>query len=262
MLLPRLMALRYSRGLSRPQSTMKPTPCPSCQQTMSKHRFERLHHGEVILDLSYPCQGIWFDDFESVQITPGGIIELFKLLNEHRDDQHQPLRDPLQCPRCREKLLHGIDHAKHGGQFNYHRCLQKHGRFTTFGQFMIEKGFVRQLAPAEITALAARVGTIRCNGCGAPVDIRHNHACTHCRAPIAILDADAVEQALARYQHAEIKRTTVNVDALGDAIVMREREKSRLNREQPRGRIEDIEVGDLLLSGVELIWNLVIRHKS
>lgn len=262
MLLPGLMALRYSRGLSRPQSTMKPTPCPSCQQTMSKHRFERLHHGEVILDLCYPCQGIWFDDFESVQITPGGIIELFKLLNEHRDDQRQPLRDPLQCPRCHEKLLHGIDRAKHGGQFNYHRCLQKHGRFTTFGQLMIEKGFVRQLAPAEITTLAARVGTIRCNGCGAPVDIRHNHACTHCRAPIAILDADAVEQALARYQHAEIKRTTVNVDALGDAIVMREREISRRNRELSRGRIEDIEVGDLLLSGVELIWKLVFRRES
>ena len=90
--------------------------------------------------------------------------------------------------------------------------------------------------------------------------VRNNHACNHCRAPIAILDADAIEQALARYQHAEIKRTTINVDALGDAIVMREREKSRLKREQPRGRIEDIEVGDLLLSGVELIWNLVVRH--
>ena len=239
---PGWMALRYSFALFWHSPTMKPTPCPSCQQTMSKHRFERLHHGEVILDLCYACQGIWFDDFESVQITPGGIIELFKLLNEHRDDLRQPLRDPLHCPRCREKLLHGIDHAKHGGQF------------------MIEKGFVRQLAPAEITALAARVGTIRCNGCGAPVDIRHNHACTHCRAPIAILDADAVEQALARYQHAEIKRTTINVDALGDAIVTREREKSRRNREQPRGRIEDIEVGDLLLSGVELIWNLVVRR--
>jgi hypothetical protein len=84
-------------------------------------------------------------------------------------------------------------------------------------------------------------------GCGAPVDIRKEHACTHCRAPIAILDADAVEQALARYQHAEIKRTTINVDALGDAIVTREREKSRRNREQPRGRIEDIEVGDLFV---------------
>jgi len=155
--------------------------------------------------------------------------------------------------------LHGLDVAKHGGQFNYHRCLQKHGRFTTFAQFMIEKGFVRQLSAAEIDELAVKVGTIRCNGCGAPVDIRREHACGHCRSPIAILDPTAVEQALARFQQAEVKRTTRDVEALGDAIVMREREKSRYQREKRQGRIEDLEVGDLLVDGVELIWNL-IRH--
>ena len=238
---------------------MKPTPCPSCQQAMTKHRFERQHHGEVVLDLCFACQGIWFDDFESVQITPGGVIELFKLIHGHRDDQRMSLRDPLHCPRCKDKLLKGLDVAKHGGQFNYHRCLQKHGRFTTFAQFMIEKGFVRQLNDLEITALSAKVGVIRCNGCGAPVDIRKDHACGHCRAPIAILDPEAIEQALARYQHAEVKRTTVNVEALGDAIVMREREKSKYQREKQRGRIEDIDVGDLLMDGLELIANLV-RH--
>ena len=226
---------------------------------MHKQRFERLLHGEVVLDLCFPCQGIWFDDFESVQITPGGIIGLFKLIHAHRDGQRLPLSDPLRCPRCTEKLLHGLDVAKHGGQFNYHRCLQKHGRFTTFAQFMIEKGFVRQLSAAEIDELAVKVGTIRCNGCGAPVDIRREHACGHCRSPIAILDPTAVEQALARFQQAEVKRTTRDVEALGDAIVMREREKSRYQREKRQGRIEDLEVGDLLVDGVELIWNL-IRH--
>ena len=226
---------------------------------MHKQRFERLLHGEVVLDLCFPCQGIWFDDFESVQITPGGIIGLFKLIHAHRDGQRLPLSDPLRCPRCTEKLLHGLDVAKHGGQFNYHRCLQKHGRFTTFAQFMIEKGFVRQLSAAEIDELAVKVGTIRCNGCGAPVDIRREHACGHCRSPITILDPTAVEQALARFQQAEVKRTTRDVEALGDAIVMREREKSRYQREKRQGRIEDLEVGDLLVDGVELIWNL-IRH--
>lgn len=226
---------------------------------MHEQRFERLLHGEVVLDLCFPCQGIWFDDFESVQITPGGIIELFKLIHAHRDGQRLPLSDPLRCPRCAEKLLHGLDVAKHGGQFNYHRCLQKHGRFTTFAQFMIEKGFVRQLSSAEISELAVKVGSIRCNGCGAPVDIRKEHACGHCRSPIAILDPAAVEQALSRFQQAEVKRTTRDVEALGDAIVMREREKSRYQREKRQGRIEDLEIGDLLVDGVELIWNL-IRH--
>lgn len=227
---------------------------------MSKHRFARLHHGEVILDLCFHCHGIWFDEYESAQITPGGIIELFKLLHEHHDDQRLPLREPLSCPRCAERLLHGLDVAKHGGRFNYHRCLQKHGRFTTFAQFMIEKGFVRQLNPVEIDQLSAKVGIIRCMGCGAPVDIRRDHACSHCRAPIAILDPAAVDQALARFQSAEVKRSTVDVDALGDAIVMRERERSRQQRErQQPDNIAVIDAVDLLSAGVEFVWTLIRR---
>lgn len=227
---------------------------------MTKHRFERLLHGEVILDLCFQCQGIWFDDFESVQITPGGIVELFKQLHEHHDDQRIPLRDPLTCPRCNEKLLHGLDVAKHGGKFNYHRCLQKHGRFTTFAQFMIEKGFVRQLNPAEIDELSAKVGIIRCMGCGAPVDIRKDHACGHCRAPISILDPGAVEQALSRFQHAEDRRTTRDVEMLGDAIVMREREKSRLKRmKQEPENTGIIDAIDLISAGAEFVWNIIKR---
>lgn len=238
---------------------MKPTHCPSCGKVMEKRRLERMHHGEVVIDLCFSCQGIWFDDFESVQITPGGTLELFKLLHQHRDDQRQPLTDPLRCPRCKEKLLHGMDVAKHGGGFNYHRCLQKHGRFTTFSQFMIEKGFVRQLSPAEITELSAKVGIIRCNACGAPVNIRKDHACGHCRSPISILDPEAVENALSRYKHAEEKRTTRDVEMLGDAIVMREREKSRQKHMGLDEKIELADVGDLIATGLELASTL-FRH--
>ena len=235
---------------------MKPTACPSCRQPMSKHRFERLHHGEIVLDLCFPCQGLWFDEFESAQITPGGILALFRLLHEHRDAPHQPLGEPLHCPRCNERLLHALDRARHGGQFNYYRCLQRHGRFTTFAQFMIEKGFVRHLNSAEVKALAARIGTVRCNSCGAPVDIRHESACSHCRAPIAILDPTALEQATQRLEAAEIRRTTRDVEALGDAIVMRAREKSRYRR-QAKTRVEDIDVVDLVADGIAFFAKLL-----
>ena len=237
---------------------MNALPCPSCRQTMVKHRFERVPFGEIGLDLCFHCQGIWFDEHESAQMTPGGIVELFKAIHEHRDDPRIPLRDPLACPRCAERLLHGLDVSKHGGRFNYHRCLQGHGRFTTFAQFMIEKGFVRQLDPAEIDSLAAKVGVIRCMGCGAPVDIRRDHACGHCRAPIAILDPAAVEVALARFRHAEVQRTTRDVELLGDAIVMREREKSRQGRTRAEPENTGIaDVIDLVAAGAELVWNLI-----
>ena len=170
------------------------------------------------------------------------------------------------CPSCRQPMvqktfarqLHGLDLAR-VGRFNYYRCLQKHGRFTTFAQFMIEKGFVRQLTAAELGELKEKVGVVRCTSCGAPIDIRRDSACSHCRSPIAILDPEAVEQALAGYQQAEVRRTTVDIEALGDAIVMREKEKSRWQREQRQGRIEDIDIGDLLVTGVEMAWKLLRR---
>lgn len=234
------------------------TCCPSCHQPMVAKKFERQLHGEVELDLCFTCQAIWFDNFESVQLTPGSIIELFRLIHAHRDEPRQPLSEPLKCPRCDEKLLHGLDVAK-GGRFNYHRCLQQHGRFTAFSQFMIEKGFVRQLNDAEINTLKAQVGTIRCNGCGAPVDIRQDHACPHCKAPITILDPGAVEQALVTYQHAEVRRTTRDVELLGDAIVMREREHSRQLRENKQSSFasDTADIGDLFVDGIDLVVSLL-----
>ena len=225
---------------------------------MLASRFPRHSHGEVELDFCFPCQGIWFDEMESVQIAPGGVIELFKLIHEQRDAQHQPLADLLACPRCGDRLLQGLDVARHGGRFNYHRCLQKHGRFVTFAQFMTEKGFVRQLNPVEVKELAARIGTVRCTGCGAPVDIRQDAACGHCRAPIAILDPQAVEDALARYRNAEVRRSaSPDVERMADALLAQEKERSRRQREKRSETPLDMDVADLLLSGAELVWSLL-----
>jgi DNA-directed RNA polymerase subunit RPC12/RpoP len=227
---------------------------------MVRQCFARKLNGEVELDLCFACQGIWFDEWESLQMAPGGVVELFRLIHEHRDDQRLPLADPLRCPQCGDRLLHALDKAK-SGSFNYHRCLQQHGRFTTFAQFMIEKGFVRQLTGAEIDQLKARVDVVRCTSCGAPVDIKRDHACAHCRSPLAILDPAAVEQALATYHQAEVKRTTLDPEALADAILLTERDKSRRQRE--RGLLGDSfverDIGDLLVSGVEIVWGMLKR---
>ncbi|MDP2793805.1 MAG: zf-TFIIB domain-containing protein [Sulfurisoma sp.] len=235
---------------------MTATRCPSCRAAMTPLSLPGKLHGTVELDLCFSCQGIWFDQWESHQIAPGGIVELFKLIHEHRDDLRMPLADPLRCPRCDEKLPRGLDVTK-SGKFAYHRCLQGHGRFTVFAQFMIEKGFVRQLSPLEIKALAARIQVVHCTGCGAPVDIRKDAACTHCRAPIAILDPAAVEQALATYHHAEVKRTERDPNALAEAILMTERQRSQRQREttNPLER----PVGDLVVSGVEIVWGMLKR---
>ena len=224
---------------------------------MSTHRFMRKLVGEVELDLCFSCQGIWFDEHESLQLSPAGVIELFRLIHEHRDHQRLPLADPLRCPRCREGLIPSQDRVK-SGLFTYLRCGQHHGRFITFAQFMIEKGFVRQATGAELAQLKLHIGVVHCAGCGAPVDIRMDSACSHCRAPIAILDTQAVEVALAGYQQAATKLAAPpNPALLAEAILCRERERSRRQRE--RGNELDADIGDLLLAGIATVWHMVRR---
>lgn len=219
---------------------------------MGAHRFPRKLAGEVELDLCFACQGIWFDEYESLHLAPAGVIDLFKLIHERRDDQRLPLASPLRCPRCNERLIQSQDRVK-SGLFNYQRCGQ-HGRFISFAQFMIEKGFVRQLSGAEIREISARIAVVRCTGCGAPVDIRKQSACGHCRAPIAILDPQAVEQALAGYHRAAVKQAApTDPAALAEAVLLTERERSRRQRE--RGTVLDADLGDLLLDGVAMVWN-------
>lgn len=219
---------------------------------MTACRFGRKLGGELTLDLCFPCQGIWFDEYESLQLAAEGVIGLFKLIHEHRDDPRLPLAGSLHCPRCNEALIQSQDRVK-SGLFNYLRCGQHHGRFITFGQFMIEKGFVRQLTPVEIRELSVRIGVVRCTGCGAPVDIRKESACGHCRAPIAILDADAVNAALAGYQRAAMRQAAAPDPALlAETILASERERSRRQRE--RGSGLDADIGDLLLDGVSMLW--------
>jgi hypothetical protein len=43
----------------------------------------------------------------------------------------------------------------------------------------------------------ATLAEVRCSGCGGPVDITHDVVCGYCRAPLSVLDAQAVEKALA-----------------------------------------------------------------
>ena len=48
---------------------------------MAVHRFARQLNGEVALDLCFACQGIWFDEFESAQLAPAGVLELLSLIH-------------------------------------------------------------------------------------------------------------------------------------------------------------------------------------
>ncbi|PTT90046.1 hypothetical protein DBR42_06770, partial [Pelomonas sp. HMWF004] len=119
-------------------------PCPSCRASMQLQRLPGVYGGEVELDLCFGCQGLWFDHMENLKLAPAAIALLFKTLHEHRDARQQPLADRMSCPECRGALAQGFDVVR-SGRYITHRCESRHGRFSSFASFMIEKGFVRQL---------------------------------------------------------------------------------------------------------------------
>ena len=179
---------------------------------------DRKPSGKLTVDLCGACQAIWFDSFESVQLTPGATLDLFRAVHAAKPETPRALSQQLSCPRC-ETLLALTHDLQHTTRFTYYRCRYGHGRFTPFFQFLREKNFVRPLAPAELERLKASVRTIRCASCGAPVDIERSTVCRYCQAPIVALDPDAVEKALHELDEAEHQRVTPDPDRIGDSIV-------------------------------------------
>jgi len=163
----------------------------------------------LTLDLCFPCCALWFDGYESLLLAPGAILTLFTWIHEHRAEcQPRPLVRPA-CPRCHTALVDTHDRQRHV-EFRYWRCPGEHGRLTTFVEFLREKDFVRPLTAAEHADLAVRVGTVRCEGCGAPVDLEHGSICGHCGAPVATLDPANVERVVRELKAAEDKRHVVD----------------------------------------------------
>lgn len=191
---------------------------------MLSESIPREHHGEVVLDICYHCHVIWFDQYESAALPPAGVMSLFRKLHQHDADARLPLAQRMTCARCPQPLAEAQDLVK-SGRISYHRCPAGHGRLTSFVQFLREKQFIRTLSVPEINQLKATVKQVKCSSCGGPVDLTRDSACGYCRAPIAVLDAEAVEKALARLSAAEAKRGQVDPEKL--AALQREDDKRR-----------------------------------
>jgi Zn-finger nucleic acid-binding protein len=227
---------------------------------MQRHVLPGVYAGEVELDICFACHGFWFDHLESLKLAPRAIALLFKAMHQHQDTARLPLAERLSCPQCRVTLVQGFDVVR-SGRYITHRCPQQHGRFSSFASFMIEKGFVRQLTQPEIADIAAKVGVIHCSSCGAPVDVRREDACSHCRSALSLLDPQAVEKAVQRLSTAA-PTDTLPATAVADALVAMAREQSRRERERPLGGGRPLAAAsaavsvDLLSVGLSLVSQL------
>lgn len=227
---------------------------------MEVHAMQSVRGGTVGVDLCFHCRGIWFNPQENLRLTPASVMELFRLLHDHRDHARTPMATRLACPRCRSALTQGFDVVKSGRYVTF-RCGKLHGRFSPFSSFMVEKGFVRHLTGAEIDDIAQRVAVINCTGCGAPVDVRKEHACPHCRSALSLLDPQAVAKAMKGYATAAAGPTGLKMPELADAIMMVERDRLRAVEEaKKRGSLfsNDAPTGvDLWAVGVAMVWGIL-----
>jgi hypothetical protein len=210
--------------------------------------FERQQVGVITLDFCFPCQVIWFDAFESQQLTPGGILDVFKTLHERQATSRNTLPGILPCPRCQARLTltHDLQHAT---RFTYFRCDFCHGHLSPFFQFLLEKNFVRPVTGAELAELKAKVRTLQCSNCGAPLDLEHDSACRYCGSPISILDPDAVAKTVNALNIAQARRGTVDVDRLASALLT----------PPPPDTLAPHVVGDLVMTGLAAVAALLIH---
>jgi DNA-directed RNA polymerase subunit RPC12/RpoP len=189
---------------------------------MTEHTFGGQLGRPVLVDVCQPCQTLWFDERENLQLSPGATLAVFRLIGDHIAKPAGAAADTVRCPRCRTRLKKTKD-MQRATRFEYDRCPGGHGRLESFFDFLKEKDFVRPLTPAQIATLRQNIQMINCSNCGAPIDLAKGSNCPHCRSPLSMLDLTQAETLVAQLREAD--RTDKPVDpALPMALVRARRE--------------------------------------
>jgi DNA-directed RNA polymerase subunit RPC12/RpoP len=172
---------------------------------MTSMTLDRRMGGEVEIDVCKPCQALWFDRYESLQLSPGSTLRLMKFIGEQKQVGKAADPQALRCPRCGDHLA--FTHDLQGNtRFTYWRC-EEHGRFIDFLNFLREKNFIRVLSHEEVMKLREEVQIVNCSNCGAPIDLAKASTCTHCGSPISILDMKQPKQLLEQLKNASEPKT-------------------------------------------------------
>ena len=183
------------------QSKPSTKHCSNCSAKMALYSLPGHYDSTVEIDVCMACNAIWFDQFESMQLSPDGTVALFQLIHQSGSSGSSAstkFSEGLRCVTCGDGMKLTNDQVK-GTRFSYQACRKGHGRFTTFYNFLAEKQFVRELTQTERAKLAATVQQLRCSGCGAAVNIGKVDACEYCRAPVSVFDREAAKKAIDHY---------------------------------------------------------------
>jgi hypothetical protein len=160
----------------------------------------------LAIDVCLTCQAFWFDGYESLKLAPASVLTLFRLIGEQTPAKPVALSDSCTCPRCHTTLKRTHD-IQRSTRFEYLRCPSKHGRFTTFFNFLREKDFIRPLSGQQIEELRRSTQAVNCSNCGAAVNLAAGAACAHCKSPLSMLDMRQAQALIETLRNADAAKT-------------------------------------------------------
>jgi ribosomal protein S27AE len=160
---------------------------------------------DVDIDVCVPCQSIWFDGKESLQLAPGATLALFRLIGENVSRPSPQDGDIVKCPRCHGQLRRTKD-MQRNTRFEYFRCPNNHGRLSTFFEFLKEKDFIKPLNAQQVAELRKNLQSINCSNCGAPVDLAQHTDCKHCGSALSMLDFHQAEKLVEQLRAADVAK--------------------------------------------------------
>jgi hypothetical protein len=146
----------------------------------------------VVIDICGNCQAIWFDGYESLQLSADSVLKLFRLIGDNGGKVRAPLSTTAHCPRCQGPLRATQD-LQRTTRFEYRACPHRHGRLISFFNFLREKNFIQPMTAAQIEELRKNIRTVNCSNCGAPIDLAKGGECAHCGSPLSMLDVKQAE---------------------------------------------------------------------
>ena len=204
---------------------------------------------KVSIDFCATCQAFWFDGYESLKLTPGSVLRLFRMIGEQPPSKPVALSDHATCPRCQMRLVPTHD-LQRTTRFEYRRCPIKHGRLTTFFNFLREKDFIRPLTPLQIEELRRNVQTVNCANCGASIDLARGAACEHCGSPLSMLDMHQAQTLVDTLKHADSDRSIDPTWPMQANLARREVDASFASFEHASSWVEQTKSGSLVTAGI------------
>jgi hypothetical protein len=226
---------------------------------MQEHALDSVLGRPVVIDLCEPCQSLWFDGRESLQLSPAATLSLFRIIGERAARPLLQDGDASKCPRCKGRLRRTRD-MQRSTRFEYFKCPNEHGRLISFFEFLKEKDFIKPLTKPQLAELRQNVQTLHCSSCGSSIDLARDAACGHCGSTLSMLDMSQAERVVQQLRDADRSGNPVDpMLPINLALARRQAESAFAGLPDQRAWFDDVSTVGLVGAGLHLVARFLKR---